>query len=105
MSRLTKYEKETIILTSEGDDTYEVYTFNPSLKRRLSDFARKYPECCHMESDDRKLGCQTYVIEKGRLSLRLNAPYPEDRRKAASNYAKKHGFGAENHTETAQNDD
>lgn len=38
--KLTKYEKETIILTSEGDDTYNVYTFNAGLKRRLGDFAR-----------------------------------------------------------------
>ena len=44
MAKLTKYEKETIILTSEGDDTYSVYTFNTALKKRLSDFARKYPE-------------------------------------------------------------
>lgn len=44
MNRLTKYEKETIILTSEGDNTYNVYTFNPALKRRLADFARKYPD-------------------------------------------------------------
>ncbi len=29
--KLTKYEKETIILTSEGDDTYSVYTFNAGL--------------------------------------------------------------------------
>lgn len=42
--RLTKYEKETIILTSEGDDTYSVYTFNAALKRQLADFAKKYPE-------------------------------------------------------------
>ena len=26
MSHLTKYEKETILLTSEGDDTYSIYT-------------------------------------------------------------------------------
>ena len=39
--KLTKYEKETIILTSEGDDTYSVYTFNSALKRRLADFAKK----------------------------------------------------------------
>ncbi len=25
--RLSKYEKETIILTSEGDDTVRIYTF------------------------------------------------------------------------------
>lgn len=56
MTRLTKYEKETIILTSEGDDTYNVYTFNSALKRRLAIFANKYPELCHLENEDKKLG-------------------------------------------------
>lgn len=91
MSRLTKYEKETIILTSEGDDTYSVYTFNPALKRRLADFARKYPKCCHLESEDKKYGSASYVIDKGRLSIRLSAPYSEERRKAASERAKENG--------------
>ena len=36
--RLSKYEKETIILTSEGDDTVQIYTFNASLKRRLAEY-------------------------------------------------------------------
>lgn len=67
MTRLTKYEKETIILTSEGDDTYSVYTFNPALKRRLADFAKKYPAVCRLESEDRKYGSQSYVIDKDRL--------------------------------------
>ena len=35
--RLSKYEKETIILTSEGDDTVRIYTFNASLKLRLAE--------------------------------------------------------------------
>ena len=34
--RLSKYEKETIILTSEGDDTYNVSAFNVGLKRRMA---------------------------------------------------------------------
>lgn len=38
--RLSKYEKETIILTSEGDDTVKIYTFNTSLKRRLAEYAK-----------------------------------------------------------------
>lgn len=92
MTRLTKYEKETIILTSEGDDTYSVYTFNSALKRRLADFAKKYPDNCHLESEDKKLGCQSYVIDKGRLSIRLNAPYSEERRKVARDRAKNHGI-------------
>ncbi|WP_029201358.1 hypothetical protein [Oribacterium sp. NK2B42] len=89
--RLTKYEKETIILTSEGDDTYSVYTFNAALKRRLADFAKKYPELCRLESEDKKIGCQSYVISKARLSIRLTAPYSDERRKAASIRAKLNG--------------
>lgn len=94
MSRLTKYEKETIILTSEGDDTYNVFTYNPALKRRLADFAKKYPAVCRLESEDRKYGSQSYVIDKGRLSIRLTAPYNEGRRKAASEAAKRTGIRA-----------
>lgn len=87
--RLTKYEKETIILTSEGDDTYSVYTFNAALKRRLDDFAKKYPDLCHLESEDKKSGCQSYVIDKARLSVRLTAPYSEERRNAVRERAKR----------------
>ena len=92
MARLTKYEKETVILTSEGDSTYSVYTFNPALKRRLADFARKYPENCRLEFEDKKVGSQSYVIDKRRLSIRLTAPYSEERRRAASLTAKKTWF-------------
>ncbi len=95
MSKLTKYEKETIILTSEGDDTYSVYTFNPALKRRLADFAKRYPAVCWLESEDKTLGSQTYVIDKGRLSIRLTAPYSAERRKAASDNVKQHGIADE----------
>lgn len=90
--KLTKYEKETIILTSEGDDTYSVYTFNSALKRRLADFSKKYPDLCRLESEDKKVGYQSYVIDKARLSIRITAPYSEERRKAASERAKGKGF-------------
>ena len=86
--RLTKYEKETIILTSEGDDTYSVYTFNAGLKHRLADFAKKYPAVCRLEREDKKIGCQSYVVDKARLSIRLTAPYSEARREAARERAK-----------------
>ena len=88
--KLTKYEKETIILTSEGDDTYSVYTFNAGLKRRLADFAKKHPDVCRLESEDKKIGCQSYVVDKARLSIRLTAPYSEERRSAARTRAKQY---------------
>ncbi len=90
--KLTKFEKETIILTSEGDDTYNVYTFNARLKRRLADFAKKHPAVCRLESEDNKLGCQSYGVDKARLSIRLTAPYSEERRDAARKNAKERGF-------------
>ena len=90
--KLSKYEKETIILTSEGDDDYNVYTFNAALKRRLSDFAKQYPDLCRLESEDKQIGCATYVISKARLSIRITAPYSEERRRASSEYAKQHGI-------------
>ena len=89
--RLTKYEKETIILTSEGDDTYNVYTFNAGLKRRLADFAKKYPAVCRLESEDKEIGCVSYFIDKARLSIRLTAPYTDARRESARENAKRIG--------------
>ena len=49
MAKLTKYEKETIILFNEGEDTASIYTFNAGLKKRLALFAKKYPDLCRQE--------------------------------------------------------
>ena len=45
-----------------------------------------------MESKDKILGSQSYVIDKARLSIRLTAPYSVARRRAASERAKNRGF-------------
>lgn len=39
--KLSKYEKETIILTNEEDRYYSVYTFNQGLQKRLKNFAEE----------------------------------------------------------------
>lgn len=69
----------------------EVQTHNTDLKRRLTAFAVKYPECCRQIDDDEQ-GRLTFEIEKGRLSFRLTAPYSEERKQAASEWAKKNGI-------------
>lgn len=92
MTRLTKIEKETIILFNEGEEEASVYTYNTGLKKRLADFSRKYPELCRLERPE-YLGGVSYRIDKSRLSIRLIPPYSEERRKEASRYAKTHGFG------------
>ena len=89
---VTKEERETILRFDEADDTATIYTFNSGLKKRLASFAEKYPNLCRMTVDDAVYGSVTYEIQKSRVSLRLVAPYSEERRKAASDYAKKHGI-------------
>ena len=81
MTKLSKYEKETIINWNEGERLASIYTFNASLKRRLADFSRKYPLLCRLERSTPE-GSVTYVLDKSRLSIRLVPPYSEERKAA-----------------------
>ena len=85
---LTKKQKTTNIYFTEADNLIEVCTHNTGLKKRLSAFAEKYPSECRQLDDDGN-GCVTYEVRKGRLSFRLTPPYTEERKKAASEAAKK----------------
>ena len=87
--KVTKEERETILLFNEADDVATIYTFNSSLKRRLDAFAEKYPDLCRLTVDDAVYGSVTYEIQKARVSIRLVAPYSEERRKVSSEYAKR----------------
>ena len=40
MARLTKIEKETIVLFNEGEDKANIYTHNAVWKKRLAAFAK-----------------------------------------------------------------
>ena len=93
MAKLTKYEKETIILFNEGEDTASIYTFNAGLKKRLALFAKKYPGLCRQEKAHEQGGV-SYVLDKSRLSIRLQPPMSEERRRKASENAKQTGFSS-----------
>ena len=88
---LTKREKTTAIYFDEYSNIIEVQPHIPDLKKRLTAFAAKYPQCCHQIDDDEQGGL-TFEIEKGRLSFRLSAPYSEERKHAASEWATRNGF-------------
>ena len=88
---LTKKQKTTVIYFDEHSRIVEVQTHNTDLKRRLAAFATKYPQCCRQTDDDEQ-GELTFEIEKRRLSFRLTTPYSEERRRAASAYARQNGF-------------
>lgn len=70
---LTKKEKTTAIYFDECGSMIKVQTHNTNLKKRLTAFAAKYPQCCGQINDDDQGGL-TFEIEKGRLSCRLTAP-------------------------------
>lgn len=89
---VTKKERETIVNFNEAEDTAVIYTFNTGLKKRLAAFAEKYPDLCRLTVNDAVYGSVTYEIQKARVSIRLVAPYSEERRKAASDHAKKYGI-------------
>ena len=86
---LTKRQKTTEIFFDETKSRITVYTHNTDLKKRLLAYSRKYPAVCKLTGYDPETGCKEFEIEKGRFSFRLTAPYSEERRRAASDYAKK----------------
>ena len=87
---LTKQEKTTDIWFDETNPIIHIRTHNTDLKNRLTAYAAAYPGECHQTDADPETGCMEFEIRKGRFSFRLTAPYNEERRRAASEAAKKH---------------
>lgn len=88
---LTKKQKITEVYYNAKDPVAEVYTHDTKLKKRMRKYAEKYPALCQLTDDDGQGGLR-FEIDKSRISIRLTAPYSEDRRKAASKLAKKKGI-------------
>ena len=88
---LTKKQKTTEVYYNAKDSLAEVYTHDTNLKKRLRKYAAKYQELCKQTDDDGQGGLRL-EIDKRRISIRLTAPYSDNRRKAASELAKKRGI-------------
>ena len=93
MGKLSEHEKVTVIRFNEGIREADIYTFNTDLKRRLGEFAVKYPLLCRMEYFTEEGGV-SYVMDKSRLSIRLVPPSREERRAVAREYAGEYGLHA-----------
>ncbi|MBR3998828.1 MAG: Arm DNA-binding domain-containing protein [Clostridia bacterium] len=76
----------------EKDVKPNVFTHNSDLKKRLKAFAKKYPKLCRMIDDD-GIGGMAFEVDRKRFGFRLTAPYTAERKKAASELAKKRGMG------------
>ena len=70
--RLLKEEKETILLTSEADDSWNIYTCSIDLKNKLKRFASSYPEICRLKSENSEDGSVSYLVNKSSVSVQLN---------------------------------
>ena len=77
-----KNEKTTEIYFDETPAAVVIRTHNAALKKRLLAYAEKHPELCRLTDDD-ELGYLSFEIDKNRFSIRLTAPYTEERRDLA----------------------
>ena len=79
---IKKKNKLTEIWFNETGSAVTIRTYNTGLKNRLTAYAEKYPVLCH-QTDNDEGGCLTFEIDRRRFSVRLTAPYSEDRRRKA----------------------
>ena len=78
----TKSQKTTEIYFDETPAPVVIRTHNTALKKRLLAFAEKFPTLCRLIDDD-ELGYLSFEIDKARFSIRLIAPYTEERKALA----------------------
>lgn len=81
---LSKHEKETVILYNQSNDPILIDTYDPSLRRRLAEYAEKYPDQCRRTDKQKYPDYAEYEISKDRLSIRLLPPMTEEQKKAAA---------------------
>jgi len=86
---LHKEDKTTEIIFDEANSMVEIRTHNTDLKKRLTAYAEQRPGQCELTDEDAETGYKSFIIAKGRFSVRLTAPYSDERRRAASEWAKK----------------
>ena len=65
---LTKKQKTTMIYFDEQSRIIEMQTHNTDLKKRLTAFAAKYPQCCRQTDDDEQGGIQRRTPESRQQS-------------------------------------
>ena len=78
----TKSQKTTEIYFDETPAAVVIRTHNTALKKRLLTYAEKHPDLCRLTDDD-ELGYLSFEIDKERFSIRLTAPYNEERKALA----------------------
>ena len=96
---LTKKQKVTEVYYNAKDPIAEVYTHDTKLKKRLLEYAAKFPELCQ-QTDDGEQGGLRFEIDKSRTSIRLTALYSDERREQYRDQAKKNSIVLKNNIKT-----
>ena len=86
---LTPKEKETIILTSEADETAGIYTYDARLIRKLKQLHTRFPDKIYPVKEA-GYGAVSYVIPKS--CIVLYPPHTDEWKAAARERAKITGF-------------
>ena len=100
-SHYTKYEKETVLLYNQSRDPVTISTYDSGLRRRLREFAARYPELCQRVDKQKYPDYAEYEIQKDCVSIRLLPPMNDEKRKAASEKARATGLGTRVNTRMA----
>lgn len=101
---LKRSQKTTEIFFDEASPWITVNTYNTDLKNRLTAYSIKHPNLCKL-TDDTEDGGLSFEIVKGRFCFRLTEPYSDERRAAASKFAKKQNNRLKNHKIPAEGSD
>ncbi len=86
--RLTKAERETIILWDEKDRMVRIEVFDTKLKNDLAKAARDYPDTIKCLGTD-QYGGISYELPRSLLSVKIKKPMSEEKRKEMSERGKK----------------
>ena len=89
---LSPYERETILLFNEEEDTANVYTHNPKLIRKLKKLSAKYPDKIYeaKSGNINSNGSVSYIVPKACVTVR--EPFSEERRNTAREIAIKGSY-------------
>lgn len=81
MTKLTRYEQETVINFNAGEELAIVYTRDPTVMRRIDTLVMEYPEVyrCVGETDIDK----TYEMPKSSITYRKPRRLTEEQREQA----------------------
>ena len=83
--RLSKQEKETIIIYNEAEDVACVYTCNEKLRNKLETLSKKSPECVLEKKDSVSV---EYKLPKAWVKVNKTRQYSEEAKQAMSERAK-----------------